>query len=461
MGLLADAASSLPGATSGADVFEELRFAWEYLAAAMLFLSAQVPVRKHAVARGAGIVAVFSLLCLLYFPYMTFVVENRLPTVIIACWYLFLVFAMTFSLLWCFRISIPDLLWVAATAYAAQHVVYVLVHEMLALWLWPWLADRLPVYAALSVACCVVIYLGIYRLFASSFHRTAGALLKDEPHGVVTSALVFAMLFASSFGFQYLFQTEGNRASAVWMDLLVCGMLLGLQYTSYRAIVSGRETKATEQMLEDAAAHWELSHALLNRLGTFMHDVWHVALGVRVAKVPGLDGYIDRVEEELDSYRSTFYSRNDVLNSVLAAAQVLCRDRDIALTCSVGDVDTGTMPGTDLYALVDGMTRASIAAAASLMADPSRRAIDLGICRRADVLVISCDVACEAEQNPWSDAGALRALRLLAKKHGGALQATSENGVATLRASVPMTKPEQNGHGEVVSRTPRTTHGRG
>ncbi|MCI2159124.1 MAG: hypothetical protein LKK35_02090, partial [Olsenella sp.] len=42
-----------------------------------------------------------------------------------------------------------------------------------------------------------------------------------------------------------------------------------------------------------------------------------------------------------------------------------------------------------------------------------------------------------AEQNPWSDAGALRALRLLAKKHGGALQATSENGVATLRASVP------------------------
>ncbi|MCH3947628.1 MAG: hypothetical protein LKE43_02225 [Olsenella sp.] len=106
------------------------------------------------------------------------------------------------------------------------------------------------------------------------------------------------------------------------------------------------------------------------------------------------------------------------------------------------------------------VTRASIAAAA-LMADPSRRAIDLGLCRRADVLVISCDVACEAEQNPWSDAGTLRALRLLAKKHGGALQATSENGVATLQASVPMTKPEQNGHGEVVSRTPRTTHGRG
>jgi hypothetical protein len=133
MGLLADAACSLPGAMSGADVFEELRFAWEYLAAAMLFLSAQAPVRKHAVARGTGIVAAFSLLCLLYFPYMTFVVENRLPSLIIACWYLFLVFAMTFSLLWCFRISIPDLLWVAATAYAAQHVVYVLVHEMLAL----------------------------------------------------------------------------------------------------------------------------------------------------------------------------------------------------------------------------------------------------------------------------------------------------------------------------------------
>lgn len=441
MGALAGVAGGITGAASGTDIFEELRFVWEYLAAAMLFLSAQAPTRHHAVARGAGIVAVFSLLCLLYFPYMTFVLANGLPTVVFIAWYLFLVFAMTFSLLWCFRISIPDLLWTAATAYVAQHIVYVLIHEMLALWLWTGLAERLPLYAALSASCCAVVYLAIYRLFIGPFRRTSGALLKDEPHGVVTTSLVLAMLFACTFGFQHLFQAEGNRSTAVWMDLLVCGMLLGLQYTSYRAIVFSRETQATEQMLEDAAVHWELSRALLSRLGAFMHDVWHIALGVRVAKVPGMDGYLDRVEGELDAYQSTFFSRNDVLNSVLAGVQVLCRERGIALTCSVGSTGKGEIPAADLYALVNGMARAAIAAA-ELEEDPSRRAIDLSLSQRAGMLLVSCDVACDEGQDPWADAAALRSLRLLAEKRGGSLHAGTEGGVATLQAAVPVVKPE-------------------
>ena len=436
MGALAGVAGALTGAASGADIFEELRFVWEYLAAAMLFLSAQAPARQHAAARGIGIVAVFSLLCLLYFPYMTYVLANGLPTVVFIGWYLFLVFAMTLSLLWCFKVSVPDLLWTAATAYVAQHMVYVLIHEMLALWLWTGLTERLPLYAALSVGCCAAIYLVIYRLLADVLRQSTGTLLKDEPHGVVTTSLVLAMLFACTFGFQHLFRTDVNRATAVWMDLLVCGMLLGLQYTSYRAIVFSRETQTTEQMLEDAAAHWELSHALLSRLGAFMHDVWHIALGVKVAKVPGMDGYLDRVEEELGAYQSTFFSRNEVLNSVLAGTQVLCREHGIALTCSVGNVDAGCVPAADLFALVNGMARAAIAAA-ELEEDPSRRAIDLSIGQRAEMLLVSCDIACGTNQNPWTDAATLRSLGLLAKRLGGSLQAGADGYEASLRAAVP------------------------
>lgn len=444
MGALVEAANALAGTVSGAAIFEEQRFVWEYLAAAMLFLSAQAPARQHAVARGSAVVAIFSLLCLMYFPYVTFVTANGLPNILVMCWYLFLVFGMTLSLQWCFRISVPDLLWTAATAYVAQHIVYVLVHEMLARWLWTGLTEQLPLYAALSVGCCAVVYFAIYQLFVGSFRRASGTLLKDEPRGVVTTSLVLAMLFGSTFGFQHLFQTESNRATAIWMDLLVCGMLLGLQYASYRAIVSSREAKAAEQMLDDAAAHWELSHALLNRLGTFMHDVWHIALGVKVAEVPGLAGYLDRVEDELEVYQSTFYSRNDVLNSVLAGAQVLCRDRGVALTCSVGSVDAGKMPAADLYAVVNGVVRLSIEAAGTLE-DPSRRAIDLGIGQRAGMLLVSCDVACGEEQDPWADAASLRSLRLLAKRLGGSLQIAAEGGVASLRAAVPIDKPKQDG----------------
>lgn len=138
-----------------------------------------------------------------------------------------------------------------------------------------------------------MVYGAIYRLLARPLRLGAGKLLSDAPHGVLSQTVVLAMLFLSTFGFQHLFQMSESRATAVWMDLLVCGMLLGIQYTSYLAIIAGRKAQLTESMLTDASAHWELSQALLSRLGSFMHDVWHIVLGVKVAKVPGLKGYLD------------------------------------------------------------------------------------------------------------------------------------------------------------------------
>lgn len=135
---------------------------------------------------------------------------------------------MTFSLLWVFDISMPDLLWTSATAYVAQHIVYVLVHESLALWLLPALPSHFLAYVLLSVGCCALVYGAIYCLLAKPLRLGAGKLLSDAPHGVLSQTVVLAMLFLSTFGFQHLFQMSESRATAVWMDLLVCGMLLGI-----------------------------------------------------------------------------------------------------------------------------------------------------------------------------------------------------------------------------------------
>lgn len=430
---------TLGSGVTGVDVFEELRFVWEYLAAAALLLSAQAEARPHGAARGAAVLAVFSLLSLGYFPLKDVLMAAGAPRMSFVCWYLGLQFAMTFSLLWVFRVSVPDLLWTSATAYVEQHMVYVLVHEALALWLWPSLTESFLLYVLLSVGCCAVIYGIMYRLLAGPLRMGAGSLLGETPHTALAQATILAMLFLSTFGFQHLFQLDESRPSAIWMDLLVCAMLLVIQYTSYRSIALARERHETERLLDEAATHWELSHALIERLGGFMHDVWHVALGVRVAKVPGMQGYIDRVERDLDDYRSTFRSSNEVLNSVLAGASLLCGHRGIDLSCSMGRVDVSGIPAADLYALVNGLVRISLDAATKLP-DAGHRAINLGFGQRAGMLIVTCDVACEEGSDPWDSVEGLRSLSALAQRGGGTLQVMARDGVATAQAVLPQSR---------------------
>ena len=434
-----DMIAALLGSASGLEIFEELRFVWEYLAAAALLLATQASARSRGLYRGAVVLVAFSLLSLGYFPYKDALTALEAPRLAFVCWYLGISFAMTFSLLWVFDISMPDLLWTSATAYVAQHVVYVLIHESLALWLLPALPSHFLAYVLLSVGCCALVYGAIYRLLARPLRLGAGKLLSDAPHGVLSQTVVLAMLFLSTFGFQHLFQMSESRATAVWMDLLVCGMLLGIQYTSYLAIIASRKAQLTESMLTDASAHWELSQALLSRLGSFMHDVWHIVLGVKVAKVPGLKGYLDRVERQLGDYRSTFFSNNDVLNSALAAARLLCESRGIPMTASVDKLEADSMPAADLYALLDELARLAVDQA-SQMDDASRRAVDLEISERAGMLLASCSVACHKGAKVWGDELGIRRLTLLAEKSGGTVQAFSEADVATLRAVIPLAR---------------------
>lgn len=432
--------SGLVGAissASGAEVFEELRFVWEYLAAAFLLLSVQSSPRAHAVARGAAVVTGFSLLSLLYFPFKEFAMARALPGAAYMGWYLLLAFSMTFSLLAVFRASVPDLLWLAAAAYVAQHIVYVVVHEMLALWLCPWLAQSMLAYPSVSVLACVIVYLAVYRLFSGPLRRAGGTLLERGLRGTVTSTIILAMLFSCTFGFQHLFQLEQNRPTAVWMDLLVCGMLLGIQYVSCLAIVSSRESLRAEGLLESAQAHWELSQALLGRLGSLFHDVWHIVIGLRARKVKGFDRYLERVESQLDDYQSTFYSGSDALNYALAGARVLCEARQINMSCSVGITEKGSLPSAELYALLDGVTRLCICAAESVEGDAGR-ALDLRLDTRAGLLMVSCDVTVAEGADPWADAPTLHSLTLLAERNGGTLQTSVGNGIATVRVTLPV-----------------------
>lgn len=424
----------LAGATPLA-IFEELRFVWEYLAAAFVLLAIQAEPKPKAALKAAGLIAGFSFVSLGYFPFREFVVSAALPDAMNVPWYLSLVFAMTFSLQCCFRIGLTDLLWSAATAYTTQHIVYIVVHEWLALWIWPSLTQNLALYFCLSAFACIVWYTAVRLIFKDVLSKTGGWLLEDEPHGVLGASALLAMLFLCTFGFQGLFQLDDSRFRSVWMSLLVCIMVLSLLYTACQKVISSREARASEQMLADAQSSLDLSHALFERLGSLMHDVRHIVAGVRAEQAEGLGGYLDRVEKNLRSYDATLRTHSEAINAALARMELLCGQQDITLACMAGRIDGGALRSTDLYALVTGIGRLAMLVA-SRGKNPEERAIDLSLKQCGGMLFISCDMPIPASAEKLSALEDFQAVKRLATQHGGSLIVMSEGGLTTLRLAV-------------------------
>ena len=69
-------------------LFEELRFTWEYMAAAMTLLSAKTPVKRNVTWRCPCVIATFSLASLGYFPFRDLMVREGLPVPVYLAWYL-------------------------------------------------------------------------------------------------------------------------------------------------------------------------------------------------------------------------------------------------------------------------------------------------------------------------------------------------------------------------------------
>ena len=120
--------------TSGQAIFEELRFVWELMAGEYLFLMPFARRKRGWLPLTVGGLILFSLLSQGYFFWLGQVGRyGELGRQLVGQWYIVLaLLTVAYSRL-CFSITLCDALYIGISGYAAQHVVYVLVHEVLAL----------------------------------------------------------------------------------------------------------------------------------------------------------------------------------------------------------------------------------------------------------------------------------------------------------------------------------------
>lgn len=437
--------------TSGQAIFEELRFVWELMAAEYLFLLPFARRKKGWLPLAIGGLVLFSLLSQGYFFWLERVEQyGELGRQLVGQWYIVLaLLTVAYSRL-CFSITLCDALYIGISGYAAQHVVYVLVHEVLALAVFPAITRHLLLYAAVSVLACAGFYTFLYRMFARRLSLCGGQLNPDTPAAILYHVLLLAVLMFCTFGCQRLFHFDVSiRMLSAQIGVLVCLLILGLQFFSYRMIQAGRERAVIQQMLRDGERQYAHSKELIDMVNRSVHDPKHTLRALRTMQESDRMAFVEETERNLEQYQRLVHTDNELLNTILAEKSLYCESRGIRFTCTLGKAELDFVSVPDLYTLLGNAIDNAVESVIQLQ-EEEKRVVQLSIQTSGGCVCIQTNnyyagrlqLENGLPRTTKADAAAhgygLRSIRYLAKKYGGSMSVSCRDQVFVLQVILPI-----------------------
>lgn len=432
-------------------VFEEFRFIWELLAADFIFLLPFAKRKKGFVRLVLLGVPALSLLSLIHFPLVELrAVLSGLPyQLAVSSGYIVLaVTAMLFSRL-CFFLTVSDALYFCTAGYAAQHFVYVLVHEVLARMVWPFLPERIPAYIFVSLAGCCLFFVPMHITFSSRLSACGGRMFEDKPSRIGSNLFLLVVLMFCTFTCQHMFEfVDDAQILGAVLGGMVCFLILSVQYQTLAAVRSGQERAVIEQMLRDSARHYAYSRELTEMVSRTVHDLKHTLRALRQTDEEERLRFIGETESNLREYERLVYSDNEVLNTILAEKAFACEHRQIRFSCSVDHARLDFLSVPDLYALLGNAIDNAIEAVEQFP-DPDKRVVSLTIRSRNGFLCVQTNNCCDTQ--PQQKDGlplttktdrvnhgfGLKSIRYLARKYGGTMCVSVQTGVFILQVTLP------------------------
>lgn len=446
---------------SGLDIFEELRYIIELLLAEYMFAYFFAKKKKEF---GSFMAAGEVLLCIIsvfyIFVQQTVVVYgNELIIVIVTCvWYIGLLFLTMFFIKVCFEISFSDILFIAISGYAAMHIEYVVVNEVLALGVWSYLQTNLPLYIIICTVSCGLWYLFIMRIFAAKLRACDGKLYEDTKETIGLFLVLLIILLFGTFTCQSVFRgwhqangTENNYLGAL-MDFFICTLVLVVQYSAFRINTLSREKEIVKQLLYERQKQYQLSKENIEIINHKCHDLKHQLEALKHADSKDMQQYLAEVEDSIMIYDHVVETENEVLNTILSEKSLYCEKHQITLTCIADAAPLDFMSVMDIYALLGNALDNAIEAV-SKYEEVEKRVVSLTISSKNDFLCIQTNNYVDEElqfkdglplstkkRNRAYHGFGMKSMKHLTEKYGGTLVVSQEKNIFMLQIILPMPK---------------------
>lgn len=433
---------------TAASIFEELRFVWELFAAELIFLLPFAKGKEKPGRRIAASLLALSVCSQLYFAVLeigTGLIE--LKSVMVLCWYLLLVLLSLLLMRYCFSLTLVDTLYMITAGYSAQHIVYVLAHEILA-------EQGLPLwaYGAASVFLCALLYGLLYLLFAKHLSLCGGRISEDNRESGLRQLGILVILMVSTFTGQHIFENSGDlKYYGALLDCLLCTLVLSNQYNLCRVSVETREKAVLAQMRADSARYYQVSRELIEVVNRKSHDMKHVLNALEQADQGAKSSYIQETRREIEAYQQLVHTDYEALNTILAEKSISCESQQIALECVVTDIPDQVVSPLDLYVLL-GNAIDNAMECVSRISDEKKRVITVRAgCAGAFISIqvnnyyegrlrLQDGFPLTTKSGKYYHGFGLKSIRSIAVKYGGDISIDTENGIFSLQIMIPFSK---------------------
>ncbi|MBR2812881.1 MAG: GHKL domain-containing protein [Solobacterium sp.] len=433
-------------------VFEELRYVWELIIAQAVFLYPMLKKKEKSLLLVLVEMAAFSLVAMGYFPIRTIAIEQSLlgRSAIHIAWYSFLELLTIAYMKYSFSLTWSDALYIGTCGYAAMHLVYVFVHEILYLGLLPQLSEQFLIYFLLTVFNCFLLYYLLYRIFSPWLQRYDGLRIPDNLPVIIALTIVLIQLIVCSFTGQHVFRSGPllNYAGAA-MDGIFCIAILLVEYITIRMMCSLRDTAVMERLLHESEAHYTFTKEVMEQIRKSSHDMKHVLQALAVMSPEEQQDYIRHETKVLEQFDELVHTKNEVLNTILTEKSILCRSRGIRFSCSADDTDLGFRSISDLYILLGNALDNAIEYVEHYE-EKEKRLVTVSLKRNHSffsIQVTNCfDGSLQMQDGLPETTKAdrmmhgigLRSIRSIADKYHGAMCIDASDGMFTLQVTIPV-----------------------
>ncbi|MCR5417170.1 MAG: GHKL domain-containing protein [Pseudobutyrivibrio sp.] len=434
---------------TGLSAFEEIRFILELLAAELVILIPFVPRKKNFIPKAIALTGIYIVVAFFYFFVIALPVGPDARQNLACAWYICLAIS---TIIYCknlFKIGFVDSLYVIIAAYAMQHMIYISVHEALALYYWTFLEDHLFIYIVISVITASILYCILYLVFTSKLREADGKLYEDSSFLVGFYILELSILMGSSFSAQHLFRVgDSVRNFGILWGFTTCVLILGIQYANFRAVVASREQAIISRILQDSASHYTISKELIDLVNRNAHDMKHKLRALKNLSDEDKDAFITEQMSHIEQYQNLVFCDNQVLNTILAEKSLYCSSQNITFSCSVNNVNLDFIDVIDLYAILGNAIDNAIEGVAKFN-DEAKRVISLNVVTKGAFTTIQVENYSEEIHSTVDALPAttklksghgfgMKSIKYIAEKYNGNMYWAINDGIFSLQVMLPV-----------------------
>lgn len=434
-------------------VLDEFRNILAIIVLELVFTLPSIKRRSHFWPRlvlGTILCLVISTLYVFIHPYLQQAAYSPLTVIISVVWYTGIVALSGFLILFCFDVNLTELVWIELTAYAAQHIAYVIANECLLMGF----RLRLGVGVQLLLYCAVafVIDLAVYLVFSPNIKHREHLYVSHSWKNCLALLAVLIVFLASTFINQYNAVRDFGTLNllSVASDFVNCVFVLIVQYMSLRTSRINIEKETVEKLLENEKKQYEAFKNAVEYLNIKCHDLKkEIRLMVQEGKFD--EHYFEDITDHIAVYESFVKTGSATLDSLLTDQNLLCIQNHISLSCMVDASGLGHMENRDVYSLFGNMLDNAVEYVKQIP-EQEKRFIRLIVKPKGAMTVIHQENFFEGEldmasglpqttkkDNTYHGFG-MQSMRRIIGHYGGSLRVDAKDGMFTIDAIIPNSK---------------------